>query len=104
MQLFSFNIFKILYKYRFTTPHRSLQKENSESLWDGIPIIKKAAENASENELARDAALIWKKKVAATKRSRKYNQIGKIIFPIALITGTLLYFIVSYMVQMCPLI
>ena len=75
--------------------HPPLHKENSESLWDGIPFIKKATENATENERARDAAQIWKKKVVASKKSRQYNRVGKVLFPIALTTGTILYFVYS---------
>ena len=70
-------------------------------------MIKKATERACEcervsieNELARDAASIWKKKVEATKRSKKINRIGKVAFPIALTIATFMYFIGSYMYQM----
>ena len=75
--------------------HPPHSKENHESLWDGIPFIKKAAEHANENEPARDAAHIWKKKVKASRKSRKYNRIGKVVFPIVLSIGTILYFVYS---------
>ena len=84
--------------FRFLDP--ATQKAHNESLWDGIPFIKKATENASEHELARDATLIWKKKVSATRRRKKYNQIGKVAFPVVLTIGTVLYFLLSYMYKL----
>ena len=76
-------------------------KVNNESLWDGIPFIKKATENVSDNEIARDAALIWKKKVTATRKRKKYNQIGKFAFPVVLTIATFLYFLFSYIYKVC---
>ena len=74
----------------------STNKVTNESLWDGIPFIKKATENVSEHEIARDAALIWKKKVTATRKRKKYNQVGKFAFPVVLTISTFFYFLFSY--------
>ena len=81
--------------------HSSTNKVNNESLWDGIPFIKKATENVSDNEIVRDAAVIWKKKVTATRKRKKYNQIGKFAFPVVLTIATFFYFLFSYIYKVC---